>query len=290
MCQPSGATRAAIRSSTSRGVKSTRRLTKLKRTPRTPARSMALSSLSVTSSPTKATPRALSFEFSSASTIARLSLLWQLACTITFLSKPRKSRSANSFSLGASQGVYLRSGAWGNRLSGPNTWQCASTAPAGGRYVGFDGLGWNGMYPALMATGSVSFAYGSRFSASRAARAAGPGRRSGRPASVPIPKFASLRVTLVCELRNQGTPAIYDSSAVFGFEVPTQTRGHNDRNSKSTALDALERERYALPHAHAHGGKRALAAALLQAVDRGQRNARARHSERMPERDRAAVR
>jgi hypothetical protein len=38
-------------------------------------------------------------------------LLWQLACTITLLSKPRKSRSAKSFSFGASQGVYLRSGA-----------------------------------------------------------------------------------------------------------------------------------------------------------------------------------
>src|SRR6478609_2800661 len=34
----------------------------------------------------------------------------------------------------------------------------------------------------------------------------------------------------------KGTLAIYDSSAVFGFEVPTQTRGYNDRNFKSTAL------------------------------------------------------
>ena len=100
-----------MRSSTSRGVKSTSRLTKLKRTPLTPARSIHLSSSSVTSSPTKATPLALPLDASSASTIARLSLLWQDACTITFLSKPRKSRSANSFSLGASQGVYLRSGA-----------------------------------------------------------------------------------------------------------------------------------------------------------------------------------
>ena len=72
---------------------------------------MALSSWSVISSPTKAMPLALLLELSSASTIARLSLLWQDACTITFLSRPRKSRSANSFSLGASQGVYLRSGA-----------------------------------------------------------------------------------------------------------------------------------------------------------------------------------
>ena len=35
----------------------------------------------------------------------------------------------------------------------------------------------------------------------------------------------------------KGTLAIYDSSAVFGFEVPKQTRGYNDRNFKSTALD-----------------------------------------------------
>src|SRR3954469_20222091 len=34
----------------------------------------------------------------------------------------------------------------------------------------------------------------------------------------------------------KGTLAIYVSSAVFGFEVPTQTRGYNDRNFKSTAL------------------------------------------------------
>src|SRR3954467_6990410 len=36
----------------------------------------------------------------------------------------------------------------------------------------------------------------------------------------------------------KGTLAIYDSSAGFGFEVPTQTRGYNDRNFKSTALAA----------------------------------------------------
>jgi len=44
-------------------------------------------------------------------TIARLSLAWQEACTITFLSKPRKSRQREQLLLGASQGVYLRSGA-----------------------------------------------------------------------------------------------------------------------------------------------------------------------------------
>src|SRR4029077_16285718 len=134
-----------MRSSTSRGVKSTRRLRKLKRTPRTPALSIQLSSSSVTSSPTKATPLARPAEDSSASTNARLSFEWQDACTITFLSNPRKSRSANNFSFGASQGVYLRSGANGNTASGPNTWQWESTAPTGGLYFGFDGLGWNGM-------------------------------------------------------------------------------------------------------------------------------------------------
>src|SRR3954468_16511308 len=38
----------------------------------------------------------------------------------------------------------------------------------------------------------------------------------------------------------KGTLALYDSSAVFGFEVPTQTRGYNDRNFKSTALVELD--------------------------------------------------
>jgi hypothetical protein len=49
---------------------------------------------------------------------------------------------------------------------------------------------------------------------------------NGNRTSVPIPKFASLRGTLVCELGIKGTLAIYDSSAVFGFEVPTHTRGY----------------------------------------------------------------
>ena len=46
----------------------------------------------------------------------------------------------------------------------------------------------------------------------------------------------------------KGTLAIYDSSAVFGFEVPTQTRGYNDRNFKSTALPAVPRHRQGTPH------------------------------------------
>src|SRR3954468_14574235 len=35
----------------------------------------------------------------------------------------------------------------------------------------------------------------------------------------------------------KGTLAIYDSSALFGFEIPPPTRGYNDRNFKSTALE-----------------------------------------------------
>src|SRR6478672_5179989 len=41
----------------------------------------------------------------------------------------------------------------------------------------------------------------------------------------------------------KGTLALYDSSAVSGFEVPTQTRGYNDRNFKSTALAVTRRAR-----------------------------------------------
>src|SRR6187549_2625509 len=54
--------------------------------------------------------------------------------------------------------------------------------------------------------------------------------------SVPIPKFASLAAHSFANFGIKGTLAIYDSSAVFGFEVPTQTSGYNDRNFKSTAL------------------------------------------------------
>src|SRR4026209_1386216 len=42
----------------------------------------------------------------------------------------------------------------------------------------------------------------------------------------------------------KGTLATYDSSAGFGFEVPTQTRGYNDRNFKSTALAPLRAARW----------------------------------------------
>src|SRR4051812_48117167 len=141
--------RPAISRSSSLGVKSTSRLTKLKRTPRTPAAFIACSSLSVTLRFTVATPRALPCDDCSASTSARLSAPWQVAWTITFLSKPRWSRKANSCSLLASQGVYLRSGAYGNCAPGPNTWQCASTLPGGSLNFGLLGPAYQSSQPGV---------------------------------------------------------------------------------------------------------------------------------------------
>ncbi len=62
-----------------------------------------------------------------------------------------------------------------------------------------------------------------------------------RPAGHLVSRFRSSHHYAARSLANfgiKGTLAIYDSSAVFGFEVPTQTRGWNDRNFKSTALAA----------------------------------------------------
>ncbi len=52
----------------------------------------------------------------------------------------------------------------------------------------------------------------------------------------------------------KGTLAIYDSGAGFGFEVPTQARGYNDRNFKSTALGARRRHEAASPSGIARVG------------------------------------
>ena len=74
-------------------------------------------------------PRARPAAARTASTIALLSAPWQVACTITLRLTPRWSRSAKSWSLLASHGVYLRSGREREPSPGPKTWQCASTAP-----------------------------------------------------------------------------------------------------------------------------------------------------------------
>ena len=116
---------------------------------------MSRNSASVTLRLTVATPRAFPLERFSASTSARLSAPWQVAWTITLREKPSRSRNAKSWSHDASHGVYLRSGAYGNCAPGPNTWQCASTAPGGTGTRGVDGFGWNGSHPGVIANSIV---------------------------------------------------------------------------------------------------------------------------------------
>src|SRR6476620_10053519 len=79
--------------------------------------------------------------------------------------------------------------------------------------------------------------------------------RTGFVASALVSRFRSSHHYAACSLANfgiKGTLAIYDSSAGFGFEVPTQTRGYNDRNFKSTALDTehTRHRTHAIVHDH----------------------------------------
>jgi hypothetical protein len=57
----------------------------------------------------------------------------------------------------------------------------------------------------------------------------------------------------------------------------------------SSIRHAFERQRDSLADANAHGRKRELAAAALKLLGRGESEARARHAERVAERDRAPV-
>src|ERR1700759_5481392 len=76
------------------------------------------------------------------------------------------------------------------------------------------------------------------------------------------------------------------------FSVITKSdatkRARNDGDARSIHL--FDRHRYTLADADAHGGERALAAALFQAVHRGHGKARAAHAQGMAERDGAAIR
>jgi len=76
------------------------RLTKLKRTPRTARLVQRVQSASLKSCFTVAMPRALPFECESASTSARLSAPWQVACTITLRAKPRMIAQGKELVLG----------------------------------------------------------------------------------------------------------------------------------------------------------------------------------------------
>src|SRR5712691_10584761 len=58
----------------------------------------------------------------------------------------------------------------------------------------------------------------------------------GTRASVPIPKFARVRSTFGCELRNQRDTSKFMILVRFEFEVPRRTRHETDRNFKFTAL------------------------------------------------------
>src|SRR3954471_18193373 len=70
--------------------------------------------------------------------------------------------------------------------------------------------------------------------------------------------------------------------------------GMNPSNAKTLDISrdsrALEHGRHALPHADAHGSERIALARALQLPRGGEQQACAAHPERMPERDRAAVR
>src|SRR5438093_12410050 len=68
---------------------------------------------------------------------------------MTLREKPRWSRRANSWALLASQCVYLRSGANGNKSFGPNTWQCASTLPGGSLNSGLLGPAYHSSQPGV---------------------------------------------------------------------------------------------------------------------------------------------
>src|ERR1700674_1723040 len=58
----------------------------------------------------------------------------------------------------------------------------------------------------------------------------------------------------------------------------------------SKSVQSLDRHRDALSDTHAHGGERALSAALLHPVHRRQRQPGAAHAERVAERNGAAMR
>src|SRR6202051_2045160 len=64
----------------------------------------------------------------------------------------------------------------------------------------------------------------------------------------------------------------------------------NDEERPLPSVQLLDRHRDALADADAHGGERALAAALFHAVDRGHRQPSAAHPEGMAERDGSAMR
>src|SRR5581483_2180266 len=76
----------------------------------------------------------------------------------------------------------------------------------------------------------------------------------------------------------------------MAIQAATSLPGFASLNPGYKRSNPLHRQRYALADADTHGGERALALLLFQAVHRGEDKPRARHAERMAERDGAAVR
>ena len=81
--------------------------------------------------------------------------------------------------------------------------------------------------------------------------------------SVPIPKFAMLCGKLRCELRNQGTLAVYDSSAPYEPEVRNRTRSNWCANFGFGALATSPP-----PRAHENRPKPCGSSAILRARER----------------------
>src|SRR5882724_3889955 len=81
-------------------------------------------------------------------------------------------------------------------------------------------------------------------------------------------------------------------SAVSNHVAPHPSRRASRSSGRgiTTSVQLLDRDGYALADADAHGGERALAAALFHAVHRRHGKTRAAHAERMAERNRPAMR
>ena len=158
-------------------MKSTRRLTKFKRTPRTPAACIVFVYVVADAALDSGhAARACPSSAGERSTIARLwPAPWQVLAR-RHCARSRGRRAARTLMLVASQGVYLRSGACGDSAPGPNRGECASTLPAAART-----FGWLGRRPVQGGQGSWSSSIGG---ALRFGRHAGQGadrpRRAGR--------------------------------------------------------------------------------------------------------------
>src|SRR4051812_48401639 len=78
--------------------------------------------------------------------------------------------------------------------------------------------------------------------------------------------------------------------AMAGLPSSTQDCQQSCRLNTTSSRHPLKRERYALAYAHAHRRQPELSIARFESTHRGSGQARARHSERMTEGNRTAMR